>query len=161
MRLGMTGSRWRAPGKVNATGRFHATDPNTMPQPNLPSASARTVRELHPVPAGRPGIRVLIAGVALLALFSVPIFSTVVPPLFDYPNHLARFWILATGGNAFYAVHWAPLPNLAGDLVVPLLARVMPLEFAGKLFQVMIFALIVDGATSLNRVANGGWRLWP
>jgi hypothetical protein len=104
---------------------------------------------------------VLIAGVALLALFSVPIFSTVVPPLFDYPNHLARYWILATAGNAFYAVHWAPLPNLAGDLVVPLLARVMPLEFAGKLFLVMIFALIVGGAASLNRVANGGWRLWP
>jgi len=132
-----------------------------MLQPNLPSASARTVRELHPVPAGWPGIRVLIVGGALLALFSVPIFSTVVPPLFDYPNHLARYWILATGGNAFYGVHWAPLPNLAGDLVVPLLARLMPLDVAGKLFLVMIFALIVGGATSLNRVANGGWRLWP
>src|SRR5437763_5230398 len=161
MRLGMTGSRWRAPGKVNATGRFHATDPNTMLEPNLPSAPPGTVGELRPVSAGRPGIRVLIAGAVLLALFCIPIFSTVLPPLFDYPNHLARFWILATGGNAFYAVHWAPLPNLAGDLVVPLLARAMPLDLAGKLFLVMIFSLIVGGAASLNRVANGGWRLWP
>jgi hypothetical protein len=132
-----------------------------MLQPNLPSASSEIVGELRPVPAGWPGIRVLIVGAALLALFSVPIFSTVLPPLSDYPNHLARFWILATGGNAFYAVHWAPLPNLAGDLVVPLLARLMPFDLAGKLFLVMIFALLVGGAASLNRVANGGWRLWP
>jgi len=104
---------------------------------------------------------VLTAGAVLLALFSVPIFSTVLPPLFDYPNHLARFWVLATGGDAFYAVHWAPLPNLAGDLIVPLLARVVPLDLAGKLFLVMIFALIVGGAASLNRVVHGGWRLWP
>jgi hypothetical protein len=132
-----------------------------MLQPNLPSASARTVGELRPVLAGRPGIRVLIVGSALLVLFSVPIFSAVLPPLFDYPNHLAGFWILATGGNAFYAVHWAPLPNLAGDLIVPLLARLMPLDLAGKLFLVMIFALIVGGAASLNRLATGSWRLWP
>jgi hypothetical protein len=104
---------------------------------------------------------VLIAGAVLLALFSVPIFSTVLPPLFDYPNHLARFWILTTGGNAFYAVRWAPLPNLAGDLIVPMLARVMPLDLAGKLFLVMIFGLIVGGAASLNRITHGGWRLWP
>jgi len=113
------------------------------------------------VAAGLSRNRVLIVGVALLALFSVPIFSTVLPPLFDYPNHLARFWILAGGGNAFYAVHWAPLPNLAGDLVVPLLARLMPLDLAGKLFLVTIFALIVGGAASLNRITSGGWRLWP
>ena len=75
------------------------------------------------LPDLQAAIRVLLAGVALLALFSVPIFSTVLPPLFDYPNHLARFWLLLTGGNAFYEVRWAPLPNLAGDLIVPLLAR--------------------------------------
>ena len=130
-----------------------------MLQRNLPSASPAAVTKARPVRAGWPAIRVLTAGAVLLALFSVPIFSTVLPPLFDYPNHLARFWILASGGNAFYAVHWAPLPNLAGDLVVPFLARVMPLDFAGKLFLVMIFALIVGGAVSLNRVVNGGWRL--
>ena len=128
-----------------------------MLQPNLPSASSEIVGELRP----RPGIRVLIVGAALLALFSVPIFSTVLPPLSDYPNHLARFWVLATGGNAFYAVHRAPLPNLAGDLIVPSLARLMPLDLAGKLFLVTIFALILGGAASLNRAASGGWRLWP
>src|ERR1700724_2046076 len=98
------------------------------------------LRPAHP--DSRAAIRVLLVGVALLALCSVPIFSAVLPPLFDYPNHLARFWLLLTGGNAFYAVHWAPLPNLAGDLIVPLLARLLPLEIAGKLFLVLSFALI-------------------
>jgi len=48
-----------------------------------------------------------------MLLVTTPIFSTVLPPLFDYPNHLARMHLLAEGGNAFYTVQWAPLPNLA------------------------------------------------
>ena len=106
-------------------------------------------------------MRVLLAGLVLLALYSVPLFSTVLPPLFDYPNHLARFAILAAGGNEFYEVRWAPLPNLGGDLIVPLLARAMPLEIAGKLFLVVIFALILGGAVWLNRIVGGTWRFWP
>src|SRR5437763_7248111 len=105
--------------------------------------------------------RVLRAGVVLLAFYSVPLFSTVLPPLFDYPNHLARFAVLAAGGNEFYEVRWAPLPNLAGDIIVPLLARAMPVAIAGKLFLVMIFALILGGAMWLNRIVAGIWRFWP
>jgi len=94
-------------------------------------------------------------------LAAVPPFSTVLPPLVDYPNHLARMHLLAEGGNAFYAVRWVALPNLAEDLIVPPLARVLPLDTAGKLFLVMIFALMAGGAVWLNRCATGGWRLWP
>jgi len=102
------------------------------------------------------------SAVALLMVFvSVPLFSTVLPPLFDYPNHLARMHLLAEGGNAFYEVHWAALPNLAQDLIVPPLARVLPLEFASGLFLAMIFAVIAGGTVWLNRVATGAWRLWP
>ena len=42
----------------------------------------------------------------------------------------ARMHLLAEGGDAFYSVRWAALPNLAEDLIVPPLARVMPLEVA-------------------------------
>ena len=104
---------------------------------------------------------VTIAFIALLAVVSVPVFSTVLPPLVDYPNHLARLHLIAEGGNAFYAVRWAPLPDLAADLVVPVLAWVMPLELAGKLFLVLTFALIAGGTLRLNRVATGRWRMWP
>ena len=106
-------------------------------------------------------LRIAGAFAVLLALASVPIFSTVLPPLVDYPNHLARMHLLAEGGNAFYAVHWAPLPNLAADLIVPALMRVMPLMLAGKVFLALIFALIAGGVVWLNRLVAGAWRVWP
>ena len=96
-----------------------------------------------------------------MLLAAVPLFSTVLPPLFDYPNHLARMHLLSEGGNQFYAVHWEPLPNLAQDLIVPPLAQLMPLDIASKLFLVAIFGLITGGTIWLNRVATGVWRLWP
>ena len=97
----------------------------------------------------------------MLTLSAMPVFSTVLPPLVDYPNHLARMHLLAESGNAFYSVRWAVLPNLAEDLIVPPLAQVMPLDVAAKLFLILIFALIAGGVIWLNRVASGGWRLWP
>jgi hypothetical protein len=103
---------------------------------------------------------VLAAFIVLLIIVSVPVFSTVLPPLVDYPNHLARMHLIAEGGNQFYAVRWAPLPNLAEDLVVPVLAHLMPLDIAGKLFLVVTFALIAGGTLWLNRVVSGAWRWW-
>jgi hypothetical protein len=96
-----------------------------------------------------------------MLLAAVPLFSTVLPPLFDYPNHLARMHLLSEGGNQFYAVHWEPLPNLAQDLIVPPLAGLLPLEIASKLFLAAIFGLIAGATIWLNRMATGMWRLWP
>jgi len=96
-----------------------------------------------------------------MLLAVVPLFSTVLPPLFDYPNHLARMHLLSEGGNQFYAVHWGPLPNLAQDLIVPPLARLMPLDIASKLFLVAIFGLITGATIWLNRLVTGTWRMWP
>lgn len=105
--------------------------------------------------------RIWAAFAVLLLLSSVPIFSTVLPPLFDYPNHLARMHLLAEGGNPYYATRWAPLPNLAEDLVVPLLAQVLPLDLAGKLFLVATFALIAGGTLLINRQVTGRALVWP
>lgn len=104
---------------------------------------------------------VIAAFTALLIIAGIPVFSTVLPPLVDYPNHLARLHLIAEGGNQFYAVRWAPLPNLAADLIVPPAARLIGLAFAGKLFLVLTFALIAGGTVWLNRAATGRWRLSP
>jgi hypothetical protein len=130
------------------------------PSARLLEGEDKTSRHDHDFPTHSP-VLVWGAYALLMALVSVPLFSTVLPPLFDYPNHLARMHLLAEGGNAFYAVHWAPLPNLAQDLIVPPLAGVMPLEFASKLFLVMVFGLIAGGTIWLNRSATSAWRLWP
>ncbi|HEV2186524.1 MAG TPA: hypothetical protein VGR70_04920, partial [Stellaceae bacterium] len=105
--------------------------------------------------------KIFAAFVLLLAVVSMPLFATVLPPLVDYPNHLARLGLIASGGDEFYAVRWAPLPDLAADLIVPVLARAMPLEAAGKLFLVLSFALLAGGALWLNRIVSGRWRWWP
>ena len=114
-----------------------------------------------PESAGCGALYLWSAFALLMALVTVPLFSTVLPPLFDYPNHLARLYLLMEGGNAFYTVRWEPLPNLAQDLIVPPLAVLMPLALASKLFLVMVFGLIAGGAILLNRVATGAWRVWP
>jgi hypothetical protein len=114
-----------------------------------------------PLPQSGPRWEVWGGFTVLLAVVAIPVLSTVLPPLVDYPSHLARMHILAEGGDQFYAVRWAPLPNMAEDLIVPPLARLIPLETAGKLFVIMTFGLIAGGALCLNRVATGGWRIWP
>ena len=105
--------------------------------------------------------RIFAAFALLLAVVCTPLFSTVLPPLTDYPNHLTRLHLIATGGSEFYAVHWAPLPDLAADLMVPALAWAMPLELAAKLFLALSFALLAGGTLWLNRIASGRWRWWP
>jgi hypothetical protein len=106
-------------------------------------------------------LRVAVVFAVFLALAAIPVYSTVLPPLFDYPNHLARMHLLEEGGNAYYAVAWSALPNLAADIVVPVLSPVVGLADAGRLFLVLIFLLMAGGTVWLGREASGEWRWWP
>src|SRR6267154_3765163 len=142
-------------GRAAAVGRAVLRQQNPDPRGGTPPVTARLA------PESIAALRVWGGFGLLMMLVSVPLFSTALPPLFDYPNHLARMHLLAEGGNAFYAVRWGPLPNLAQDLIVPPLARLMPLEIASKLFLAMIFGAIAGGTIWLNRVVTGVWRFWP
>jgi hypothetical protein len=77
----------------------------------------------------------------------------------DYPNHLARMFILSRSGgphpNPFYEVTWALYPNLAMDLVVPPLGRLIGVETAARLFYLAGQILIVTGAMAIERVVKG------
>jgi len=92
--------------------------------------------------------------VALLPLGFVDII-----PMIDYVNHLARIQLLAAAGtadaNPFYDITWKLYPNLAADLVVPQLARLMSVETALKLFFGFSQVLIVTGAIALERQIRG------
>jgi hypothetical protein len=63
-------------------------------------------------------------GLALmLACLLVPIAVTEVPPLTDYPNHLARCYLLAFGDSdpvlrQMFSTHWQVIPNIAVDLIL-------------------------------------------
>ena len=97
---------------------------------------------------------------ALLAAASLlPVLLTPIPAMVDYPNHLARMYILSQNGtpdaNPYYEVSWALYPNLAMDLLVPQLARLVSVENATRLFLLLSQLLIVGGALVLERVVKG------
>jgi hypothetical protein len=102
-----------------------------------------------------------IAAYVVLGAFALsPLLFVSVPPLVDYPDHLARMWVLVYGSEN-YVANWHLLPTLAMDLVVPPLAQIMPLEVAGKLFIALTMALLVIATTALHRVLHGRVGLWP
>ena len=100
----------------------------------------------------------------LFALSCVPLLLTELPPLLDYPNHLARMYLLPHLPDAalarYYIVAWAPIPDLGMDAVVPFLAQAMPLEWAGKLFIALTFLLLAGGTAAIHRALFGRWSLW-
>jgi len=94
---------------------------------------------------------------ALLAAVSfLPVLLTPIPAMVDYPNHLARMYVLSQNGtpgaNPYYEVTWAFYPNLGMDLMVPQLARLMSVEDATRLFLLLSQVLIVTGALLLEWV---------
>ena len=89
-----------------------------------------------------------------------------VPPLVDYPNHLARMWILIQDGRlselaANYKVHWRILPDLAMDLAVPALSQIMPFEQAGQVFIASTMLTLIAGTLVLHRALHGRLEIWP
>lgn len=95
----------------------------------------------------------------LLALSLGPVLLTPIPAMVDYPNHLARMYILSASGtadaNPYYQTAWALYPNLAMDLIIPQMARLLSVETATRLFLLLSQILIVSGALALERVVKG------
>jgi hypothetical protein len=103
---------------------------------------------------------------ALFLMAALPVLRVELPPLFDYPNHLARMDLLVRQPGSeilqrYYELRWRIIPNLGMDLVVPALARLLPMTWAGKAFVLATFALIAAGAALTHRAATGRWSLWP
>ena len=94
---------------------------------------------------------------ALLALSLGPVLLTPIPAMVDYPNHLARMYLLSGGTetNSFYRTAWALYPNLGMDLIIPQMARLISVESATRLFLLLSQLLVVGGALALERVVKG------
>ncbi|HEX5507850.1 MAG TPA: hypothetical protein VFX37_05035 [Pseudolabrys sp.] len=100
------------------------------------------------------------AFIALFAAALSPVLWFGIPmAMADYPNHLARMFILSRSGgphpNPFYEVTWALYPNLAMDLLVPPFGRLIGVETATRLFYLAGQILIVTGAMAIERVVKG------
>lgn len=103
--------------------------------------------------------------VVLLLCLAAPMALVPVPALLDYPNHLARIWLLGGGVEEWpfpgiYRVEWSALTNVGIDLLAVPMTRLLPVETVGRVFFYLGAALPVLGAVALNRAVFGGLSWW-
>jgi hypothetical protein len=94
-----------------------------------------------------------LALVAAWFALCLPLLLVDLPPLTDYPNHLARMIVLSRIGDdplfsSFYEVRWGTIPDLAIDAFMPTLVAALPPPVAGKLLLAGILLLNVAGAAT-------------
>jgi hypothetical protein len=102
------------------------------------------------------------AVIGLCVVLLAPLLVVNVPPLLDYPNHLARIFVLASLPHdpilaMFYAAHWSIIPNLALDLAGPPLLHILPVHAVGRLLIAAAILLPVLGTIAYNTALGGRW----
>lgn len=117
-------------------------------------------------PAGGAAWRLAALYGVVAALIAVPLALTPVPPLYDYPNHLARMHVLADFAHsaalrANYAVAWKPSPYIGMDLVVPPMARLLGVYDAGRLFLFICLVQAVAGVAAIHAALYRRLSPWP
>jgi hypothetical protein len=120
----------------------------------------------------RPGPAWWLALAAASLALCLPLLLVDVPPLGDYPNHLARAFVLAhlddptlasafaTTFNAVYHPNWAIIPDLAIDSFMPWLLTVLPVHVAGRLLLALILTLDLLGAAACAAALHRGRTWW-
>jgi hypothetical protein len=119
-------------------------------------ACGASIHAVHGSASPATPARIAALATALFATALVPFFTCYPLPLADYPNHLARVYILTAFRHSsilqqFYEIHWQFIPNLALDLLAPQLARFMPVNSALLTFTGITFALLVAGCFAVHR----------
>jgi hypothetical protein len=101
---------------------------------------------------------------SIVAASLAPFLVVDVPAVLDYPNHLARFYVLAHPEDPFlskvYVAHWAVLPNVGMDVIGEALLRVLPLSVGGRLLLAGSLLAPLAGVTLYARAAFGRWTWW-
>jgi hypothetical protein len=102
---------------------------------------------------------------ALLLVLIAPFALVDVPPILDYPNHLARYYVLAHPDDPLlsqmYAPNWRILPNLGLDLIGAALLRVTDVYIGGRILLALSLVAPVIGAVIYHRAVFGRASLWP
>jgi hypothetical protein len=95
----------------------------------------------------------------LLIVDCIPFMLTQTPAVMDYPNHLARVYILIHRATEpwlqqYYQINWKPIPNLGFDVLGILLAKVFPIFFAGQIVMILTVLIIATGVAALSSVLH-------
>jgi hypothetical protein len=107
--------------------------------------------------------------VAAALMLAAPLWNVWAPAMPDYPAHLASFALIeqgmfhhgASGAGGLYHLQWAFVPNLASEIVVPLLARLTGVVTATKLFLTAALFLWVLGPGAVHRALYGRVGIAP
>jgi hypothetical protein len=97
----------------------------------------------------------ILAAILVTAIVLVPLWSADIPPLLDYPNHLARQYIIFNLRHSellqqFYRVEWTVVPYLAMDVIVRLLANFLAVDIASKVFLSIGLLSVAMAPLALN-----------
>ncbi len=100
----------------------------------------------------------------LCVVLIAPLLLVDVPPLLDYPDHLARMVVLAWPNDPtlsqFATQRWGIIPDLAIDIVLPPMLHVLPVNVAGRVVVACIVLLQVLGAVAYSCAAFGKRSWW-
>lgn len=113
------------------------------------------------------GLRV-VGFVILAGMLLAPIWIVAFPPLLDYPNHLARAFVLAHlkdphfSFQQFYRSDWGAYPYLGMDASLAVLRRLFPIETAGRVFlSLCVLALPAAAWFFLRQAQPQAEAAWP
>ena len=96
----------------------------------------------------------------------VPVLAVEMPIAMDFPNHLARLWILAGGHLSgplayVYQADWTNAStNIAVDALAALLTHLLPLSIVTKILLILLFAGPPAMAAVLHRFVFKSWHAW-
>lgn len=95
----------------------------------------------------------------IAVLLAVPFFFCRIPPLADFPNHLARLHILTSIADSpalrqFYSVDNGFVANMAMEIIMLPWLSFMSTELAGQIFAYGGIVLLFTGALAVNYSAN-------
>ena len=100
--------------------------------------------------------------VAFCFLFALlPVVVATMPPIMDFPNHLARIWLMAGGAaraplDAIYGIDFAKAgANVGVDLAAAALARALPIFAVSKVLVALAFLAPPLGGAVLSRALIG------
>lgn len=115
---------------------------------------------------GERRLPILVGYTVILAAFVLLIFQSNVPPIADYPNHLARAFIQSHAGldpvlARFYEPFWHFQPNLAFDAAMWLMAPFVDVYGGGRLFLLLLALATLGGLAALHFAVHRRVSVFP
>lgn len=112
-----------------------------------------------------PGLVPLALALALASVV-LPALLVRIPTMWDYPNHLVRYWILlghaeGTPVATMYRPDWSlARTNIGSDLLAVAIGRLLSFEAITPVLVGLAALILPLGAVALNRAIFGGWHVW-